>query len=331
MQDVDLHRAFFKNVLLFFQLYHTLQVRSSKRQMNSLMMEEVSPILSKTKFTLIPMPGVDISDDKIVTLESFCNEINILPTKTKPKKLVMSSSDGQKFTYLFKGLEDLHLDERIMQFLEICNHMFAKEERSGERKYQARHYSVTPLGPRSGLIQWVDGATPIFTLYRRWQQREVATQALIKSAQGDKSASATQNIMRPTDLFYNKITPLLKEKGIDPSASRKDWPLAVLKRVLQELMNDTPSDLLARELWCSSTSASDWWSMTQTYSRSVAVISMIGYIIGLGDRHLDNILVDLSSGEVSVSFLFLKLEQRLFSLNVISSASEKIGNMFYVP
>ncbi len=41
----------------------------------------------------------------------------------------MIGSDGQRYTYLFKGLEDLHLDERITQFLEICNHMFAKEEK----------------------------------------------------------------------------------------------------------------------------------------------------------------------------------------------------------
>jgi len=39
--------------------------------------------------------------------------------------------------------------------------------------------------------------------------------------------------------------------------------------------------------------------VTQTYARSTAVMSMIGYIIGLGDRHLDNVLVDLSTGEVS--------------------------------
>ena len=55
--------------------------------------------------------------------------------------------------------------------------------RSNDMKYHARRYSVTPLGPRSGLIQWVDGALPIFTLYKRWQQREVAAQNLIKAAQ----------------------------------------------------------------------------------------------------------------------------------------------------
>ena len=34
-----------------------------------------------------------------------------------------------RYTYLFKGLEDLHLDERIMQFLSICNNMFTRVDR----------------------------------------------------------------------------------------------------------------------------------------------------------------------------------------------------------
>lgn len=86
----------------------------------------------------------------------------------------------------FIGLEDLHLDERIMQFLSIVNTMFATINRQETPRFHARHYSVTPLGTRSGLIQWVDGATPLFGLYKRWQQREAALQAqkvgLISSA-----------------------------------------------------------------------------------------------------------------------------------------------------
>lgn len=50
--------------------------------------------------------------------------------------------------------------------------------RGHQAMYRARHYSVTPLGPRSGLIQWVDGATPLFSLYKKWQQREMIAHSL---------------------------------------------------------------------------------------------------------------------------------------------------------
>ena len=58
-----------------------------------------------------------------------------------------------------------------------------------------------------------------------------------------------------------------------------------------------------RELWCATTSTLEWWQTTQMYARSTAVMSMIGYIIGLGDRHLDNVLVDLTTGEVGFTQL----------------------------
>jgi phosphatidylinositol kinase/protein kinase (PI-3 family) len=32
---------------------------------------------------------------------------------------------------------------------------------------------------------------------------------------------------------------------------------------------------------------------------------MIGYMIGLGDRHLDNVLVDLKSGQVKKEFFMV--------------------------
>ena len=53
-----------------------------------------------------------------------------------------------------------------------------------------------------------------------------------------------------------------------------------------------------REIWCNSINVGSWWQATKNYSYSVAVMSIIGYIIGLGDRHLDNVLVDLNTGEV---------------------------------
>lgn len=70
------------------------------------------------------------------------------------------------------------------------------------------------------------------------------------------------------------------------------------------LSPDQPRYFFPRELWCSSTGCSEWWHVTQTYARSTAVMSMIGYILGLGDRHLDNMLIDSTTGEVSRCTLY---------------------------
>ena len=41
-----------------------------------------------------------------------------------------------------------------------------------------------------------------------------------------------------------------------------------------------------------------WFEKRLTYTRATAVSSMAGYLIGLGDRHSQNILVDRKSAEV---------------------------------
>lgn len=85
-----------------------------------------------------------------------------------------------------------------MQFLQIANSMMTKSTDSNGNvsKYRARHYSVIPLGPRSGLISWVDGVVPIFALYKKWQQREAA------NPRKDKQVGA---VMRPSEMYYRLV------------------------------------------------------------------------------------------------------------------------------
>lgn len=43
---------------------------------------------------------------------------------------------------------------------------------------------------------------------------------------------------------------------------------------------------------------SRWFEMRLNYSRSVAVMSMVGHVLGIGDRHVSNILIDAALGEL---------------------------------
>lgn len=41
-----------------------------------------------------------------------------------------------------------------------------------------------------------------------------------------------------------------------------------------------------------------WYSMRLKYARSVAVGSIVGHLVGLGDRHCSNIMINTKTGEI---------------------------------
>lgn len=41
-----------------------------------------------------------------------------------------------------------------------------------------------------------------------------------------------------------------------------------------------------------------WFDRRTNYTRSLAVMSMVGYILGLGDRHPSNLMLDRMSGKI---------------------------------
>lgn len=76
---------------------------------------------------------------------------------------------------------------------------------------------------------------------------------------------------------------------------------------------------LYRDLLLCSENTTDWYKAVQTFTRDVAMGSAMGYIVGLADRHLDNILINLRQGHlvhVDFSILFgkgaqLKIPERV--------------------
>jgi PI-3-kinase-related kinase SMG-1 len=281
-----------------------------------LRLRDLSPALAglRGRVTAAPMPGTEAAaagaggyydgggNGGLVTVVSVGERVTALPTKTRPKRITLLGSDGVHRTFLLKGHEDLRLDERAMHVLAAANTILAADRCARRRRLCARHYSVTPLSGYGGLIQWVERATPMSAMFAGWQRRARAAAQLAPpgAAPGwvPTQASPVAATTRPLDLFYQRISTALRAAGILPTASRRQWPRRVLRDTVSGLSAEVPRDLLQRELWCSSPSSAAWLTKVTAHARSVATASVLGHLLGLGDRHLDNVLVDLGTGEV---------------------------------
>ncbi|KAL7080455.1 hypothetical protein ACQ4LE_000052, partial [Meloidogyne hapla] len=321
----------------FRKILSDLNKRALKRASLCLNVAKISPVLNEMNSTAVPLPGQEHRPfNEIVTIQKMSPIAYVLPTKTRPKKISFIGNDGKTYTFLFKGQENLYIDARLMQLLRMCNTIFAdpKNQRQMDTRppYHSATYSVTPLGARCGLIQWVEGSIPLFQLYWKWRVRRAKFLAeleenklnkqqtnpnnaiggpkrggLIDISQkqkinlADKSATTTSNEPeRPIEHFFNKLRAVFAENDIPKErvADRRRWPPKLVMRVLRDLIDETPRYILAKEIWMHSATSAAWWERTQNFARTTAVASMIGALFGLGDRHLDNVLINLSTGQV---------------------------------
>ena len=252
------------------------KVQEKLKKMNKLEIDirVVLPNIKRLQNTDIPLPGK--TNLKLARVE---NTLRVLTSKTKPKKLTFLGNNGKIYHYLFKFQEDLHLDERIMQMLNVVNTIL-NQNNSFQVGFRARHYAVTPLGHKSGLIEWVDHTLPMYEIYRAHQIYKNGT-----------------NAKKPIEIFNEKLKKFDIQQNNFQIADRRNWPADKLIDLHKELVDETPSDLLSREIWLLSPTSRVMFDRQHALSRSCAVASMLGYIIGLGDRHLDNVLVDMKSTE----------------------------------
>ena len=85
-----------------------------------------------------------------------------------------------------------------------------------------------------------------------------------------------------------KDKKLIKPPDVSPQAQLKEYNqiCSHLHPVFHHYFLETYTDSF------------EWFKCRQNYSRSVASNSIVGYILGLGDRHLNNILIDKTTGEL---------------------------------
>ncbi|KAI0068558.1 hypothetical protein BV25DRAFT_1792048 [Artomyces pyxidatus] len=198
------------------------------------------------------------------TFAKFLDEIDVMRSLARPRKLTIIGSDRETYMFLGKPKDDLRKDARLMDFNAIINKLLKANSDSRRRQLHIITYGVVTLNEECGFIQWVPNTLPIRPVLlksydargiKSWSGEMTATFAKIKEAT-DKDAGK---------MFVDEILPLF------PPVFH-EWFLETFPE---------PSAWLASRL---------------AYSRTSAVMCMVGFILGLGDRHCENILLDENTG-----------------------------------
>ncbi|XP_058471109.1 serine/threonine-protein kinase ATR isoform X2 [Solea solea] len=203
-------------------------------------------------------------------LDGFDDIVEILASLQKPKKINLKGSDGRSYTMMCKPKDDLRKDCRLMEFNCLINKCLRKDAESRRRELHIRTYAVIPLNEECGIIEWVNNTAGL---------RHI-------------------------------LTRLYKERGVNLSGKELRKLILPKTAPFEEKLRIHKEVLCARHLpvfheWFLRTfpDPTSWYSSRSAYCRSTAVMSMVGYILGLGDRHGENILFDSFTGEcVHVDF-----------------------------
>lgn len=214
----------------------------------------------------IPLrPDGDYTDVPVVT--KFGSSVSIMSGLSSPKVLTAYASNGQQYRQLFKsGNDDLRQDAIMEQVFEEVSKMLQSHKATRQRNLHIRTYKVIPLSNTSGIIEFVPNSIPIneflnpaHAMYGPLDMKHNAAREKVRLAQNHSTETRVKEFRKVCDNFQPVMRHFFLERFDDPD---------------------------------------DWFEKRTAYTRTTASVSMLGHVLGLGDRHGHNIMLDEVTGEV---------------------------------
>jgi ataxia telangiectasia mutated family protein len=183
-----------------------------------------------------------------------------------PKIITAIGSDGKKYKQLVKGgNDDLRQDAIMEQVFAAVSELLKLHRTTRQRNLGIRTYKVLPLTASSGLIEFVSNTIPLHEYLMPAHERYYPKDLKGSSCRKEIAAVQTKSVdvrvatyRKVSERFHPVMRYFFMENFVDPD---------------------------------------EWFVRRTAYTRSTAAVSILGHILGLGDRHGHNILLDTSTGE----------------------------------
>lgn len=238
--------------------------------LTTLELSQCSPALSRARGLELGVPGSYRVDGSYIKINKFVDSIQVITSKQRPRKITLRGSDGNDYMFLLKGHEDLRQDERVMQLFGLVNALLVRDPQTRKHDLRIQRYAISPLSHNCGVVGWVPHCDLLHSLIRDYRQ--------------------SKNI--PLNMENREMLKIAPDYDM----------LTVMQKVevFTEALRKTTGrgNDLYEILWLKSTNSEEWLERRTKYTRSLAVMSIVGYILGLGDRHPSNLMLDKLTGRV---------------------------------
>ncbi|CAD8184910.1 unnamed protein product [Paramecium octaurelia] len=251
---------------IYTRIYH--KVQKSLEKMKKVHLENVSPKLLATQNCEISIPGLYKPNKQLITINGFAPRLDVLSSKQHPRQVKIFGNDSKEYQFLLKGHEDLRQDERVMQLFSLVNRLLTNDTETERKDLTITRYSVIPLSHNTGLLGWVQNCDTLQQLVREYRDK-YAIRSNAESTLMEQFCAQYQNLPLP-----NKV------------------------EIYRHILENTRGEDLQKVLWIKSPNSEVWLERRINYTRSLATMSMVGYILGLGDRHPSNFMLQKLTGKI---------------------------------
>jgi DNA-dependent protein kinase catalytic subunit len=199
----------------------------------------------------------------------------------RPKCITIRGNDQKDHKFLVKGGEDQRQDQRIETLFELINDLLKSDPRCYQRNLSIKTYQVIPMTSKLALIEWIPDTKTLKSICEDPESEDKLKEALSRYTD-------LINRVTPTDEnvnFIEKFSITYEKYGRNYVCSEFD-----------KIQNIVPWDLLRKYLRLLSSSTEAYFVLRNQFISSYAVASACQYILGIGDRHLSNWIMDTKSG-----------------------------------
>ncbi|KAF9401271.1 hypothetical protein BGX21_002182 [Mortierella sp. AD011] len=210
------------------------------------------------------------------TIVRFDQRVLVMSSIRKPKRVCILGSDEKEHLFLVKGGEDLRLDQRIQQLFSLMNDIMKKDPQCSQQNISIGTYKVIPMSGSLGILEWVDNTKPL----RHCIEGEIAH----------------KETWRKTQEQYNKFVASFKGDMMGYHNLFMQGTREKVVKHMESLYSHFREDYLRQSIARLAASPEAFLMLRSEFAKSLAAINVCSYILGIGDRHLENFLLDMSNG-----------------------------------